>query len=601
MEQRVTSGDLILTGNQAIAYAARDAGVALGIGYPGTPSTEVLETLGKLAGDVAQWATNEKVALEVGIGVAYAGRRAIVTMKHVGLNVAADPLFTASYTGVYGGLLIMVADDPGMHSSQNEQDSRHYARAAKLPMLEPSDSQEAYDFTRLAFELSEHFDTPVLLRTTTRLSHSKSIVRPRDAETETPEARPPADAAKHVMLPVNARKRHVVVEERMKMFAQWVEASDLTRAEFRDRAVGVVTSGIDYQYVREVAPQASTLKLGMVWPLPVDSIRDFAASMETVYVVEELDPFLEENVRQAGVVVIGKERFPILGELNPAIVAAGLGVERQAPGAEHPATTPDTTALPMRPPVMCPGCPHRPVFSVLKKLKIAVTGDIGCYTLGATPPLSSMDTCLCMGSAVGLARGIEKAGVDSNRVVGVIGDSTFLHSGMTGLLDMVYNRSHGTLIILDNHTTAMTGRQEHPGTGRSLIGEPAPEVDLEKLVRGIGVEHVAVVDPYDIDAFEEKVRASLSFDGPSVIIARHACMLIPQELGPRTVADQELCTACGLCLGIGCPAMSRVEVERKGKTRQMPEIDLSMCASCGVCRALCKFDALKEEGGGASE
>lgn len=586
----MSSGDLILTGNQAIAHAARDADVALGMGYPGTPSTETLETLGSLAGDTAQWAPNEKVAFEVALGVAYSGRRALVTMKHVGLNVAADPLFTASYTGVYGGLVIMVADDPGMHSSQNEQDSRHYARAAKLPMLEPSDSQEAYDFTRLAFALSEQFDTPVLLRSTTRLSHSKGIVRPRPADTDVPQPVPPADAAKHVMLPVNARKRHVIVEQRMKALAEWVETSDLTRPEYRGGDVGVVTSGVAYQYVREVAPDVSTLKLGMVWPLPTGAFKEFAKKVTTCYAVEELDPFLEDNLRIAGVDVTGKDRFPLLGELSPALVAAGLGFDQTPEAAECA-----VGGLPPRPPIMCAGCPHRPVFSVLKKLKLTVTGDIGCYTLGATPPLSSMDTCVCMGAAIGLARGVEKAGVDPRRVVGAIGDSTFLHSGLTGLLDMVYNRSRATILILDNGTTAMTGRQEHPGTGKSLIGEPAPQASLAGIAHALGVEDVSVIDPYDIVAFEAQVRESVAFDGPSVIIARRACILIPQERGPKTVLNEELCTACGLCLGLGCPAISKIEIERKGKMRSIPQIDTLMCAGCGVCRAVCKFDALKDE------
>ncbi|HEY3379609.1 MAG TPA: thiamine pyrophosphate-dependent enzyme, partial [Armatimonadota bacterium] len=421
--------DLILTGNQAIARAARDAGVALGIGYPGTPSTEVLETLTTLDGGTAQWAPNEKVALEVGIGVAFAGRRALVTMKHVGLNVAADPLFTVAYTGVAGGLVILVADDPGMHSSQNEQDSRHYARAAKIPLLEPSDSQEAYEFTRLAFALSEQFDTPVLLRTTTRLSHGKSTVHEAPADTSIPAPVAPHDPTKYVMIPAFARKRHLVVEDRLLRLRDWANTAAITRAEYRDRAVGIITSGINYQYVREVAPEASVLKLGMVYPLPLDAIRAFAAEVQTLYVVEELDPIIEEQLRAAGITVTGKEHFPLFGELTPDLVAAGLGLPVSA-------QTPRTD-LPQRPPSLCPSCPHRGVFWTLKKLGLTVSGDIGCYTLGVTPPLSALDTCVCMGASIGIAHGMEKAGLDPAKIVGVIGDSTFLHSGITGVLDMV--------------------------------------------------------------------------------------------------------------------------------------------------------------------
>ena len=580
--------DLIVTGNGAIARAARDAGVALGIGYPGTPSTEVLETLATLEGGNAQWATNEKVALEVGLGVAIGGRRAIVTMKHVGLNVAADPLFTAVYTGIAGGLVVLVADDPGMHSSQNEQDSRHYARAAKAPMLEPADSQEAYDFTRLAFQLSEEFDTPVLLRTTTRLSHGKSSLRPCDPETEFPIPTPPADQAKYVMVPAHAKKRHVIVEDRLRRLRAWVEASELTRAEYRNRKVGIVTGGIIYQYVREVAPEASVLKLGMVHPLPIDAITAFAAQVETLYVVEELDPFIEEQLRAAGLAVIGKERFPICGEFTPTVVAKGLGL-----GVPE---EPSLAGLPVRPPAMCPGCPHRAVFWTLKRNKLTVTGDIGCYTLGVMPPLQAMDTCICMGAAIGVARGLEVAGVDPGKVVGVIGDSTFLHSGITPLLDMVYNRSRCTILILDNGTTAMTGRQEHPGTGKALDGAEAPRVDLAALCRALGVPDVAVLDPYDLEAFDAGVKRALAFDGPSVIIAHRPCMLIPHEDRPEVQLLEDACKFCGACLRLGCPAISKEEVEVGGKVKNRPVIDPLLCGGCHVCAAVCPFGALEAVG-----
>jgi indolepyruvate ferredoxin oxidoreductase alpha subunit len=577
--------ELILTGNAAIARAARDAGTALGVGYPGTPSTEVLETLVTLEGGIAQWAPNEKVALEVGLGVAFGARRALVTMKHVGLNVAADPLFTGSYTGVAGGLVVLVADDPGMHSSQNEQDSRHYARAAKLPMLEPSDSQEAYDFTRLAFQLSEEFDTPVLLRTTTRLSHGKSTVCPAEPETDLPAPVAPKDPAKYVMVPANARPRHRVVEARQQKLQAWADASLLTRAEIRDTSIGIITSGIAYQYVREVAPDASVLKLGMVYPLPMAAIRAFAAQVKTLYVVEELDPFIEEQLIAAGIPVVGKAKFPIFGEFSPAVVAAGLGqpVETVAPRAD----------LPTRPPAMCPGCPHRAVFWVLKKLKLTVTGDIGCYTLGVAPPLQAMDTCVCMGASIGVAHGLEKAGVDPSTVVGVIGDSTFLHSGITGLLDMVYNRSHATIIILDNGTTAMTGRQEHPGTGKGLDGQASPQVDLEALVRALGVQDVAVVDPYDIAGVEERLKQSLAFPGPSLLIARRPCMLIPHENYPEQAVNEELCKLCGRCLQVGCPAITKTDVEQNGRVRYLPGINSVLCEGCSLCHSVCPFGVIQ--------
>lgn len=579
--------ELILTGNGAIALAARDAGVTLGVGYPGTPSTEVLETLVTLEAGVAQWAPNEKVALEVGVGVAFGGRRALVTMKHVGLNVAADPLFTASYTGISGGLVVLVADDPGMHSSQNEQDSRHYARAAKLPMLEPSDSQEAYDFIRLAFELSERFDTPVLVRTTTRLSHGKSTVTPRERVTDLPTPQPPMNPSKYVMVPAFARVRHRIVEERQAAVRSWLEDSDLTRAEPRDRKIGIITSGINYQYVREVAPEASVLKLGMVYPLPMNAIRAFAVQVDALYVVEELDPFIEEQIKAAGISVIGKDRFPVIGEFNPAVIASGLGLPVEAQPSRE---------LPTRPPAMCPGCPHRGVFWTLKKLGLTVAGDIGCYTLGVAPPLSAMDTCVCMGASIGVAHGLEKAGVNPAKVVGVIGDSTFLHSGITSLLDMVYNKSHGTILILDNGTTAMTGRQEHAGTGKDLAGQTAPRVDLEALCQALGVEDVAVIDPYALEVMEELIKEALAYPGVSVIIARRPCMLTPHEAYPAQEVDPELCKLCGRCLKLGCPAISKEMVGEGGeKPRYRPAINDLLCEGCEVCAQVCPFEVIQNK------
>jgi len=578
--------DLILTGNQAIARAARDAGVALGVGYPGTPSTEVLETLVTLEGGCAQWAPNEKVALEVGIGVSFGGARALVTMKHVGVNVAADPLFTAAYTGVAGGLVVMAADDPGMHSSQNEQDSRHYARAAKLPMLEPSDSQEAYDFTRLSFQLSEEYDTPIMLRTTTRLSHGKSTVHEGVRETERPAPVAPQNPQKYVMVPGFARARHLVVEDRQLRIQQWAERAEITRAEYRDKKIGIITSGVTYQYVRDVAPEASTLKLGMVNPLPMAAIIAFAKEIDTLYVVEELDPVIEEQVRAAGINVIGKANFPIFGELLPGIIAKGLGQE------EKPSAV-ASSALPMRPPSLCPGCPHRGVFLLLKKNGLTVSGDIGCYTLGVFPPLLAMDTCVCMGASVGVAHGLERAGLDPAKIIGVIGDSTFLHSGITGVLDMVYNGAHGTIMILDNSITAMTGRQEHPGTGKTLDGMPAPSVDLEGLLESLGVQDVSVVDPYDLDTTEAELKRALAHPGVSVIIARRPCMLIPHEKRAKLTVIIEDCKRCGKCLRLGCPATGKVAEEHNGKTRYYPVIDAQLCNGCGVCAQLCAFGALK--------
>ncbi len=574
--------ELILTGNQAIAQAARDMGIALGVGYPGTPSTEVLETLATLEGGRAQWAPNEKVALEVGVGVAFGGGRALVTMKHVGLNVAADPLFTVSYTGVKGGLVILVADDPGMHSSQNEQDSRHFARAAKVPMLEPADSQEAYDFTRLAFSLSEEYDCPVLLRTTTRLSHGKSVVQTAPPAEYLPTPTPPNDPTKFVMIPAFARVRHQLVEARQVQLS--ARADELARMELGDRVVGIITSGIDYQYVREVMPAASVLKLGMVYPLPLAQIQAFAQQVNTLIVVEELDPFIEEQVKAAGLPVRGKELLPLCGEYNPAVIAQGLGVTAACAAPE--------AALAQRPPSMCPGCPHRGVFWLLKRQGLTVSGDIGCYTLGVAPPLSAMHTCVCMGAAIGIAHGLEKAGVDPATIVGVIGDSTFLHSGITGVLDMVYNGSRGTIIILDNGTTAMTGRQQHPGTGHTLSGTAAPQVDLSALVRALGVEDVSVVDPYDLSALEIRLKHALAFPGPSVVIARRPCMLIVHEERPVQAVDTDACKVCGLCLKLGCPAISKVPVEVNGRQRVRPLIDGALCNGCAVCGAICPAIAI---------
>ena len=585
----------ILSGNEAIARGAFEAGVKVASAYPGTPSTEILENIVKYPGINASWAPNEKVALEVGIGASFGGGRALVTMKHVGVNVAADPLFTLSYTGVNGGLVLVSADDPEMHSSQNEQDNRNYARFAKVPMLEPADSQECKEFTRLAFELSEQFDTPVMLRTTTRTSHGKSIVELAEPVTGLPEPKLVRNAAKLVMLPGNARVRHPLIEERTRKLAEYGDTAALNRMELRDTAIGIITSGVPYQYVREVLPETSTLKLGMVHPLPAGLIREFAAKVDKLFVVEELDPFIEEQVRAMGITVVGKEILPVCGELSPSIIRkafAGIGIV----GARHavPAIN-DPINLPGRPPSMCPGCPHRGVFFALNQLKAYVTGDIGCYTLGFMPPLSAMDTCICMGASVGMATGVAKVVSDEEKkkVVGVIGDSTFLHTGINGLMDMVYNQSPATLIILDNRITAMTGRQDNPATGFTLMDAPTHQLDLPLLCRALGVRHVREINPFDLTETKTIIQEEMNRPEPSVIITDKPCVLIKREgifeMAPLLEVNKEKCTGCRVCLKIGCPAMEWMPTDgKKGKSH----IDPLLCTGCDVCRQLCKFGAI---------
>ncbi|MDY6849845.1 MAG: indolepyruvate ferredoxin oxidoreductase subunit alpha [Thermodesulfobacteriota bacterium] len=577
----------ILSGNEAIARGAYEAGVGVASAYPGTPSTEILENIIRYPSIDASWAPNEKVALEVGIGASFGGVRALVTMKHVGVNVAADPLFTLSYSGVRGGLVLVVADDPELHSSQNEQDSRHYARFAKVPMFEPSDSEEARLFTRLAFEASERFDTPVMLRTTTRISHSKSIVHPDDNVLQPAKADLHRDPAKFVMLPGNARKRHYFVEQRLKDMAQWSCGQDFNRIEEGSAKVGVITSGIAYQHAREVLPDASVLKLGLVHPLPRDLIRQFAERFETLYVIEELDPFIEEQVRAMGFKVHGKDKLSVCGELTPGRVAEGILGESIPHNFAH------TEELPQRPPNMCPGCPHRGVFHALNRLKAYVTGDIGCYTLGFMPPLSAMDTCICMGASIGNASGLARVLPEKQRqqVVGVIGDSTFLHTGVNGLMEMVYNDSAATVIILDNSTTGMTGRQDHPGTGYKLKGDTAHKVDLVGLCRSIGVEHVHVIDPYEMDATRDLIKREMARPAVSVIITQRPCMLHKRDIlekRPPLFVDADKCSACKVCLNLGCPA---IKWNPKGGTKGLAEIDKMLCVGCGVCQQVCKFGA----------
>ncbi len=576
---------VLLSGNEAIARGTYEAGALVACAYPGTPSTEILENMVQYKEVDSSWAPNEKVALEVGIGACFGGARALVTMKHVGVNVAADPLFTLTYTGVRGGLVLVTADDPELHSSQNEQDNRNYAKFAKVPMFEPADSQEALDYTKLSFEVSEQFDTPVLLRSTTRISHSKSAVVLGERPQQIPTPSLKRDPAKLVMLPGNARRRHYDVEERVLRLEEWSCDQPFNRIEKGKGEVGVITSGVSYQYVKEVLPDADVLKLGMVYPLPKRLIRDFAANYKTLYVVEELDPFIEEQVRAMGIDVIGKDKLPICGELTPGRVAKALF------GSDLPAE--NTADLPQRPPNMCPGCPHRGVFMELNRAKAYVTGDIGCYTLGFMPPLSAMDTCVCMGASIGNATGISKvlSAEEQRKVVAVIGDSTFLHTGINGLMDMAYNKSTATVIILDNRITAMTGRQENPTSGFTLADQPTYRVDMEQLCKAVGVEHVKVIDPYDIALTRKTVREEMARAELSVIITTRPCMLVPRDNLERRnplYVDHELCTGCKACLRLGCPAITWDEQSKKSN------VDKIICVGCKVCKQTCGFDAFQE-------
>lgn len=577
----------ILSGNEAIARGAFEAGVKVASAYPGTPSTEILENATRYPSIDASWAPNEKVALEVGIGACFGGARALVTMKHVGVNVAADPLFTLSYTGVRGGLVLVTADDPELHSSQNEQDNRNYAKFAKIPMFEPSDSQEALSFTRLAFEVSEKFDTPVFLRTTTRISHSKSIVELGEPVTDLPTPTLEKNPPKFVMLPANARQRHLVVEQRTLDMEEWACSQPFNCIEEGQGEVGVITSGVSYQYAKEVLPEAHVLKLGLVYPLPKKLIREFAARFKTLYVIEELDPFIEEQVRAMGIAVHGKDQLPICGELTPGRVRQGIEGALPAVGYQH------LESLPNRPPNMCPGCPHRGVFMALNRLKAYVTGDIGCYTLGFLPPLSAMDTCICMGASIGNATGISKvlSPEERQKVVGVIGDSTFLHTGVNGLMDMVYNKSTATVVILDNRITAMTGRQDNPSSGYTLGGEESYEVDLEQLCRAVGVKHVTVIDPYDLELTRKTLKEEMERPETSVVITRRPCMLMKRDVverRPPLYVDADKCTACKACLKIGCPAIEwQAGAGPKGKSK----VNKLLCVGCRVCEQTCKFGA----------
>ena len=573
----------LLLGNAAVARGAYEAGVNVVASYPGTPSTEITEEIVKFDDIYAEWSPNEKVAGEVAIGASIAGARAMSCMKHVGLNVMADPVFTVSYTGVNGGLVFCVADDPGMHSSQNEQDSRHYAKASKIMMLEPADSSECKEFTRLAFSLSEKFDTPVFIRLSTRVSHSQSLVEL--GERENAELKPyEKNIQKFVMMPANAIARHVVVEERIKALEEFAENTELNTVELNRSKIGIISSGISYMYAKEaLGDKVDYLKLGMVYPMPKKKLIDFAKKHKKLYVIEELDPIIENHLKSLGIKVIGKDAFSLLGEYTPAMI------KKVVLGADAPKCAQISETIPVRPPVMCAGCPHRGTFYVLKKLGLVVSGDIGCYTLGAVAPLQSVDTTICMGASVSAALGMAKArGAEFNKkLVSVIGDSTFMHSGITGLIDIVYNKGNNTVIILDNSITGMTGHQENPTTGRTIRGEETKQVDLIKLCQAVGIEHVVVADPFDVKEFERVVKEETEREEPSVIIAQRPCALLKgvKYTGHCKVTDN--CKNCKMCMKLGCPAITVKNDE--------VVIDSTQCNGCGLCVNVCPFGAIEKE------
>ena len=572
----------LMLGNAAAARGLFEGGCEFISSYPGTPSTEITEEAARFKEIYCEWAPNEKVALESAFGACLAGRRAFCGMKHVGLNVAADPLYTMSYTGVNAGLVIGVADDPAMHSSQNEQDSRHHAIASKVPMLEPADADEAREFAKLAFEISEKFDTPVLYKMCTRIAHSQSITEP--GERVAVEHKPyEKNISKYVMAPANAIRRHPFVEQRMKDIEKWSESSGVNRIENVGAHTGIITSSTSYQYVKEVlGDSVNILKLGMVNPLPGDMIRKFTEGLEKLIIVEELDPVIETFVRGLGlnIEIHGKDMFPICGEFSQNLVAAAFG-------KEVPTGTKLDTTIPVRPPIMCAGCPHRGMFYALNKLKVTVFGDIGCYTLGSVAPLSAMDVTLCMGASFSGLHGWNKAGGADNekKSVAVIGDSTFMHSGMTGLATIAYNQSNSTVIVLDNSITGMTGHQQNPTTGKNLYGDPAGRVDLEALAKAMGINRVRVVDPYNIAECETAVREELVVAEPSLIISRRPCALLKEvKHNPPLKVDEAKCKSCKMCMKIGCPAIAM----KDGKAK----VDTTLCVGCGVCSQMCKFGAL---------
>ncbi len=571
----------IMLGNEAIARGAYEAGVKVSAAYPGTPSTEISENLVKYPEIYCEWSPNEKVAMEVAIGASVSGVRAMASMKHVGFNVAADPMYTAAYIGANGGLVAVVADDPGMYSSQNEQDTRQICRAAQVPVLEPSDSQEAKDFIKLAFELSEQFDTPIVLRTTTRLAHSQGVVTLEDRVVPEDKAYE-RNIAKNVMMPVNAIQRHIFVEQRLKDMADAANTLDINKMTIKDTKIGFITSGIPYTYVKEVCPDASVLKLGMVHPLPKKLIEEFASKVDILYIFEELEPVIEEQVRAWGIQCIGKEAFTVQGEysanmLRKVVLKENLQINTPA-------------KVPARPPLLCPGCPHRSVYTVLNKLKIHAAGDIGCYTLGAVPPLSVVDTTICMGASISSLHGMEMAkGKDYiKNWVAVIGDSTFMHTGVNSLMNMVYNQGTGTVVILDNSTTGMTGHQDHAATGKTLMGKTVPAINIYHLCKAMGIEHVTEINAFDIKELEKVIKEETERDAVSVIITKSPCALLKEVHFPnKCIPVPEKCKKCGMCLKPGCPALTKNE---DGTI----SIDATMCNGCGLCKNLCPFDAIEE-------
>ncbi len=585
----------LLSGNQAIARGAYEYGVKVAAGYPGTPSTEILENLSRYEEVYTEWAPNEKVALEVAIGASFTGIRAMATMKHVGLNVAADPLMTTSYTGTEGGLVIVVADDPGMHSSQNEQDSRNYAKFAKVPIIEPSDAGEAKSLLKDALEISEKFDTPVIFRSTTRISHSRGVV---DINERVFKDRVPTykrNPSKYLMIPSNARKRRVAVEERLKKLISFSNSYEQNKIIWGDKSIGVITSSIAFQYVMEIFKEASILKLTMSYPFPDDLVRDFSDKVKNIIVIEELDRFITEHVHHLGIKTVGDEFVPNIGELTPDIVQNikdSLSTKKLYPveKVEAKKRVEDLPEkLPLRPPVLCPGCPHRTVFYILRRLKAIVMGDIGCYSLGGLPPLDSMDAIICMGAGISAAMGIAKSGID-RPVVGIVGDSTFFHSGITGMLDIGYNRGNLTLIVLDNRITAMTGHQHHPGTGKTLKGEDTFTASIEKFAIAAGIERIKVFDPYDVEATKKLLTTEVRDNIPSLLISRKPCALLKDapRFAPFQV-DPDKCTSCGVCLKIACPAIEKRYTDENNWVAYIDEIQ---CTGCSVCAQICPFDAI---------
>jgi indolepyruvate ferredoxin oxidoreductase alpha subunit len=571
-----------LSSNEAIAQGAWEAGTHIGVAYPGTPSTETMETFAEKDGVYAEWAPNEKVAVEVAVGASAGGARVLATMKHVGVNVAADPLFTASYTGVNGGMLVMAADDPGMHSSQNEQDSRFYAQAARIPIFEPSSSEEAYRFAKDAFELSERFDTPFMIRTTVRTSHAKTLVETGE-RTEVPVKPYQKDPAKWVMMPAFAKPRRIEQDKRIAALRAWIEDCPYNEVQMRGTDIGVICSGAAYQYVRDALPNASVFKLGIAWPVPAQALRNFAARVDAVYAIDEASEYLSQQVKALGIPVAQTENpLPPNGELSPLKIAHAFGIAEP----EHEQTPDD---IPNRPPAFCAGCPHRVVFKELSRLRAIVTGDIGCYTLGALPPLSGMDTTLCMGASVSMAHGFElaMAGTEHRPIVGVIGDSTFAHSGLTSLLGTAYNDGAGTICILDNRTTAMTGQQGNPCNGITLQHRPSRELNIERVVRALGIDDVRTVNPHDVEAVRTTLKSAVSNDDLTVIVFRSPCVLLDKKnkKAPYEVGD---CTACGVCISIGCPALSREPETGRAF------IDPDACNGCGDCAQYCRYDAIHQ-------